>query len=137
MNDAEYDAEFARVKALRDRWHYRIVPPDWKVSWDFWREPLPTRADEEISSGRVAADCLANWRYMAADIRIDLSHTRNLSADELEEIVVHEYCHIFVNELRPAEWTQDRLDHEEHAVQTLTRRFLSLRDDLLPSEIGD
>ena len=70
------------------------------------------------NGGVVPAFVAANWMYADAKISVNLPAFDELDADKIEKIVVHELCHILVNEMREGE-----LHHEERVVTGLTKAF--------------
>lgn len=60
----------------------------------------------------------ANWMYASAKISVNLPAFDDMKPDEIERHVVHELCHILVNEMREGE-----LHHEERVVTGLTKAF--------------
>lgn len=77
----------------------------------------------------VVMKCWADWRYMTATIEVNLLKLRTLeSKQEIESVIVHELCHILVNEMR-----EDGIDHEERVVTTLQKAFMWIRDSEIAS----
>lgn len=123
MTDAEYESQKARVKVLWDKWTNMLGLRTWqKISIEYFRdEALPRRDDEsERTPSSAVADVRTHWQYRTAHVRICLPAAMGEDDDNLEYIVVHELCHILVNELREQE---DWLNHEEHVVTQLAMAF--------------
>jgi predicted SprT family Zn-dependent metalloprotease len=64
------------------------------------------------------ANCTAHWMYLTARIQVNLLALEYIDNDDLEDVAVHELCHILVNEMREGE-----LHHEERVVTWLTKAF--------------
>ena len=126
MNDAEFEREKDRVRNFFNKWTTLLGLRWWqKIDIEYFREPLPPYKDE-IPHPEAIADTRCRWRYLTAHIRISLSVVldHEYDDDQIEYIVVHELCHCLVNEMRPTEWDQNDLDHEERVVTHLAQAFL-------------
>lgn len=66
----------------------------------------------------VPATVTAQWMYADAKININLPVFEHIETDNIERVIVHELCHILVNEMREGE-----LHHEERVVTGLTKAF--------------
>jgi hypothetical protein len=73
----------------------------------------------------VVARTFCDWRYMTAQVRVNLSLTAKLSDDELERCLVHELAHLLLVE---AEGIGNDHDHLERAVETVAKALLWVRD---------
>ena len=123
MNDEEFEHEKTRVQTARDKWHDLIVPPDYEVNWEYWREPIENHP-------KAVMTCTPDWRYLQAHIDVCLPKVVDLGDAELEQIALHEMCHILVNEMRPEPSPgEEYMDHEERVVSTLVRRFHNIREE--------
>ncbi len=71
----------------------------------------------------VPATVTAQWMYADAKISINLPAFEFIESFNIERVVVHELCHILVNEMREGE-----LHHEERVVTGLTKAFLWVED---------
>jgi hypothetical protein len=69
--------------------------------------------------------CDADWKYMTAYINVNLPRLELHREDGLEEMVLHELMHIFLNEMRDGDGCTP---HEERVASTLARGFLWARD---------
>jgi len=70
----------------------------------------------------TAAFCTCDWKYQTATITFALSRMRDLKKREIEEVCVHELCHIFLNEMR-----ENEIHHEERVATQLSKAFLWVR----------
>jgi hypothetical protein len=73
------------------------------------------------------AMCESNWQYMDSMITFNLTHMQGLSKEQIEETVVHELMHIFLNEMRADECTEG-IEHEERVASSLQKAFMWVRD---------
>lgn len=93
----------------------------WKI--DIFYSDNPTDVLREFGSdddGIVLARTFADWRYGTASIHfnvLDINEAR-LDSKEIEQVVLHELCHILVCEMCEGE-----KHHEERVVTCLTSAF--------------
>lgn len=138
MTDAEFEAQRERVRALIAPWKELLVP-SWYVTWEWSRDAC--KDDKSESDGYTRATgmrCYAQWEYAQATIIAFLPTTARLDDDDLEEMFVHELCHVIVNEMcETAKSTQAK--HEERVATSLARAFVRVRDEgkLGPFEVAD
>lgn len=71
----------------------------------------------------VVGKCWTDWRYQKSTILISTKKLCQLSKAEIEEAVVHELMHIFLNEMR-----EDGVAHEERVATQLQKAFMWVRD---------
>jgi uncharacterized membrane protein len=64
------------------------------------------------------AETNADWRYLRFTVTAYPNVMINLSEDKLEDVIVHELMHVFLNEVREA-----GIDHEERIASSLQRAF--------------
>lgn len=121
MNDEEFERQKERIQALREKWVGPLGLKWWCTNWKYDRGDI---ADSDGYGNYPVAHCRADWRYLEATIEWSLPRVVNLSDQELENVLVHELMHIFVNEMR-----EGKLKHEERVCETLARAFVWLRDD--------
>lgn len=123
MTDAEYTAQKKRVKSIWDKWSNMLGLRTWqRVSIEYFRDDVLPRHDGESDRTPTAAvaDVRTHWQYRTAHVRICLPAAMNEDDYNLEYIIVHEMCHMLVNEMREEE---DRHNHEEHVVTGLAMAF--------------
>lgn len=125
MNDAEYEAQKARVTAFLDIWIAPLGLRWWKLT-HVWK-----RTTESGTHGPLQATCSAAWEYMDACIEWYLPTIATLADDALEDTVIHELMHVLVNEMSVAnnqEAAGDNDAHEERVVTTLAKAAMWVRD---------
>lgn len=132
MTDAEYEAQRERVKPLFEKWAHALGLAWWSLTLEYEREEdaAPVRGTE-FHTGKWGRAMSTNvdWRYARGTITAYMPMVKTLSDEELERTVVHELCHVFLNETRTAD-KADWLDHEERVAETLAKAFLWLRDSV-------
>jgi predicted SprT family Zn-dependent metalloprotease len=60
------------------------------------------------------------WKYQTATITLYPKTMRHLTPEEIENTVIHEIMHVFLNEMRA--WSIDT-DHEERCATQLQKAF--------------
>ena len=73
--------------------------------------------------------CFPDWRYKQAFIHVNLVECAYQSLEKLENVVVHELMHIFLDELR-----SKKKGHEERVVTMLADGFIWVRDQTIRQE---
>jgi len=125
MTDAEYAEQKARVERYTERWLGPLgLADNWHVQVCWHRE----KAEQEKGDARPAMmEAEVRWQYADATIHVYLPSVFEVEDDAvLEKIVVHEYQHILLNELRSTGKSMgaEYLAHEEHAATMLAMAFL-------------
>ncbi len=119
---------------MAERWYDVMGLRWWRVTHD-WSRNAEDFAVED--NGHITRETLAKtsvtWQYAIATISWNINGFAGVSDEELERHVVHEYCHILMNEMRhdsDGAWFTHPSGpmHEEHAVTALTNAFLWVRD---------
>lgn len=132
MTDAEFAKQRKRLSVLADKWITPLGLKWWKIDLVYAREPL----DSSKPGFYCQAKTSVAWEYLDAKITFAMAEIADVSDDKLEEIFVHECCHILVNEMRmwaPEEVSKEKMDeaikHEERVVCGLASAFLWTRED--------
>jgi Fe-S cluster biosynthesis and repair protein YggX len=105
-----------KIQEIFEKWSYLLGLRWWDVSLTLSKEKTDFLKD---NGETVLARTWADWRYMKATILINYREIKLLDPEEIEKIIVHELCHVLVNEMREGDIT-----HEERVVTTLTNAFL-------------
>ena len=124
MNDAEFEAQRARVQALVDRWLPRLG-----LKWWVRIEVVFVRDQAQMGNEHADAHCHASWEYRAATLTFSLPKCADLDDEMLESIVVHELCHVLTagfDSLIPDDKQESPII--EHTVTSLAQAFLWVRD---------
>lgn len=112
----------ARIGDLAREWMTLLDMRPWeihvKVSPQFHEE-----------NRTLVAECVADWQYEYATITFYLPMVREVNAEHLEPIVVHELMHVLLAEL-DGHLKATGKEHKEHVATTLARVILSLRERL-------
>lgn len=133
MNDAEFEAQKARIVALEKRWFETLGLAAWKINTEFIRGDF-------TMDGQPAPDTMATAstqsKYMLSTISWNMPLVADHPDRELERIFLHEVMHIMVNEMRPARQQNEVNDalsegdawHEERVCTMLGNAFLWTRE---------
>jgi hypothetical protein len=108
------------IKAAFAKWLKPMGLLWWDVKINLYDDPeeIAERFRDPGDDEVVAAVTYVKWQYASASIDINVPAFAGLDQDKIERIVVHECCHILVNEMREGD-----LHHEERVVTQLTKAF--------------
>lgn len=126
MTDKEKKLLKGRVNTLLKEWIFKLIPlRDWQIVAVF-------SDDKEATPFGYEAGAFADavWYYRRATITFIMPSIFDLQDLELESLVVHELCHLLVNEMR--EWGNEsatKVRHEEHVVTGLAMALLQTKYD--------
>ncbi len=102
------------------RWTLRLGLIDWKINLDF------TLATDQQALARVTS---RHWEYRTATINFCLPSLEGYNVMVIEEVVIHELCHLILHELAQFLPSRGRLSdiadkHEERVVGNLVKAFM-------------
>ena len=128
MSDAEYSALKKKLQRWSDQWRTCLGLRWWRITYVWDRDGTTTRRERppQDRAAETAAFTEARWHYLDATIIYNMVAIAGMEDDERRErTVLHEHCHLLVNELRdePHTVSIDYLHHEERVVSTLTHAF--------------
>lgn len=108
------------IGAVFGKWVKRLGLLWWDLELTYYTDPAEilrefTVTDDEMTQAKVYAD----WRYATAKILVNLPAFEGMTERKIERVIVHELCHVLVNEMR-----EDDIHHEERVVTGLTKAFL-------------
>lgn len=108
------------IKAAFAKWIPRMGLAWWDIDIVYYDDPKEIIDRFRIieSGEMVPATVVAQWMYADAKISINLPAFEFIEPDRIERVIVHELCHILVNEMREGE-----IHHEERVVTQLTKAF--------------
>lgn len=128
MTDKEYREQKKRVQKYLDKWITPLGLRWWKIDV-VWDRATHCDSDPPGGSEHCAAHVKCRWEYLEATVTFHLLQLIEQKDDDLEKVIVHELCHVLVNEMRApiapndethAEW----MKHEERVVSTLACAFI-------------
>lgn len=135
MTDKQFEDCKRRVQALLDEWAFgkdrkgpRIPSlKDWIIVVRYSREGIQMPDGDE-----AGAQVVSSWFYKTAEIDFNCLNLHDLTTVEIERTVLHELCHLLVNEMR--EWggkygerEEAWSHHEERVVTDLSMAFLQTK----------
>ena len=129
LSKADFKATTKRLESLIRKWHVPLGLQKWRVCYSYDDTP-PAMDDEEWQ--RTACTS-SKWQYLEASISFNIEACSELNDNELEEVFVHECCHILVAEMHGVvdterEWSKEQVAHEERVVVQLARAFIDVMD---------
>lgn len=113
MTDADFENEMARIRKFYDKWAGILGLGYYSIERIYERE----RWDEDHDT---AARTTGSWQYRLAHIRFFLPATRENDDEQLEHIVLHEICHIFLLSVAQAV-PEDHEHHIEYSTENMCR----------------
>lgn len=114
MTDEEYESQKKRFTEIAKSWRHILGLGWWNITYHFERN-LPDPFDHPSNAVMWVTP---DWRYMMASLTVCVPNILDLDDEELEYCILHEYGHIFVNELRNSTG-EDYSNHEERVATTL------------------
>lgn len=123
MKDKEYRKQKKRIDRFIEKWKAFLGLRWWSVTINYHDEPYIGEATVP-----TAARTTTYWEYNRAVIDFYVPEFTTESDERVEEIVIHEFCHILVNEMRQWHDANDGVPHEERVVSNLAQAFLWVRD---------
>ena len=121
MDEGEFQARKAIVEAAMAEWIPVLGLGYWVITNEYHHGPYVDNKGTVSADRRASAE--ADWRYMTAMIRWDLSG--ELRTGELEMVTVHELVHCMLDEVWREE--NDGSNHTERVTTMLEKAFLRLR----------
>ena len=112
-----------RWQAALDEWIPALGLDEYHIEVAYYSDPDDFPAGKGDDTGRPAAQVISKWQYMGAWLGVNMLEVADLDDVQLEEAVVHELCHVLVDELDP----QD-VKHEERVVTQLSKAFIRTRN---------
>lgn len=93
--------------------------------WD--TEALYHLEEPDNWSRRQVGECICSWKYKTITIGFAMNKISHSSEQRLEEIVVHELCHVLVNGMRTHDHDDRMMEQEERVVTELAYAFIRAR----------
>lgn len=114
------------IRAAIKKWLKPLGLLWWHINIHFYDDPNEVlRIFGDRGENRACfAITTVDWQYGTATIEFNLLAAEGMQPDHIEEAVVHELCHILVNEMREGE-----IHHEERVVTSLQRAFFWVLED--------
>lgn len=111
-----------RVRRLAAPWLH-VLGLGWyeQIDFNYYDSAKDYRKTNGASEGGVMM-VWADWRYLRASIAVNVPAVARLNDEQLERVIVHEFVHILVNEMR-----ETGIDHEERTVTMITKALFWTR----------
>lgn len=116
MTDKEYEALKKKITKLTTLWRDELGLGSYRLHHN-WARTTKERVDN------CGAEVKMRWEYMEADFTWYVPALQDLDDDELEEVVVHEFCHILIAPLMYDDSEHGRMVYER--VTTTVQRAIS------------
>jgi hypothetical protein len=126
------------IRKYLELWTQRLGLRWWEIDVLYMDDPatiLKTFSNPGNGDELTLARVDVRWEYSQATIAVNLPAWDGLEEWKIERAVVHELCHILVNEMREGE-----IHHEERVVTGLTKALLWTVADVekgIPNELSD
>jgi len=115
-----------KIKKICDLWIYRLGLRWWEVTVNYIEDPQTIIDIFRVSDDSIViAKTFSDWRYMTANIYLNIPPMLTMSSNQIQRIIVHELLHVLVNEMR-----NDGIDHEERVVTMLTKAVFWIKTDI-------
>lgn len=116
MTDKEYNQLKTKLTKLTKKWRDKLGLNSYRLhhTWD--------RTTKELADN-CGAEVKMRWEYLEADFTWYMPALMDLDDGELEEVVLHEYCHILVSPLMYDDSDHGRMIYER--VTTTVQRAIS------------
>lgn len=112
------------IRKYVDKWARPLGLLWWRIDLFFIVDPKTIKKHFTQSGGRkTVALVFAQWEYSRASIYFNMREIEEMNNEEIEDAIIHELCHILVNEMR-----EGGIKHEERVVTGLQRAFMWTRD---------
>lgn len=123
MTDAEFEAAKARVEALRILWTPLLGLADWDIDFAYRRQDSDDLHDGD--GQRSFAFTSVDWKYEHGTITAFLPEIidSQWSDEHLAYVIVHEFMHVLLHEMRDDGKTEG-IRHEEHVATRLAKAFI-------------
>lgn len=134
MTDAEYAAWCERVKGRVLFWLPRCGLDRWTWVVSYHRTAVDDAERKHPAGYGTPFRITCDWRYMNLHLEAfcQFLHEAKPNDRELDRMIVHEFMHCVVAELRivvPEEAEELHTDHEEHVISWLTQIVCGLYEE--------
>lgn len=125
MKPKAYKAYRKRCRNYLNTWIPLLSLQDYRIRVNYYDDSADFPGASDYSEGIMLARVSCQWEYLDVTIAVNVPAIARLSEEEIEETIVHELCHIIVNEMS-SECVERK--HEERVVTNMARTFLRLRN---------
>ncbi len=121
MKDKEWNQKKNKIAKILRTWIKDFGLRWYNIDIEYKAGDAPERGNEY----KCVAQVTSKWMYRDATITIWLEELPYHDEERLERLLVHELCHILVEQMRPEEGVTD---NEECVVEGLARAFMWVRE---------
>lgn len=112
---------------MNDKERIERLTTDWQSAMDLgWLSIKHLYSENFNEEHLVVAETEADWEYRQAKITWFLPRVAGIDDHALEEVVVHELCHVLTAPIE-SELSNNKSKQGEYAVECLSRAILSTR----------
>ena len=132
MNDAAFEVQKERVRAVFNRWRNVLGLDEWEVTLNYHDGEYVKK--DGSGSTRALGLTYVEWEYRRATIDFRCDMLEDEDDDELEYCFVHEAMHVLLNGQRAMREAGDSVGREyerlfeEHTATSLARAFIRARN---------
>lgn len=125
MTDRGAKRQQKRIRCYIDRWKPALFLDAWTLHLEYDRRP----AKRDKGGWRTICRTFVQWPYLSALLTWNLSAVAETPDDVLEELVVHELCHVLIAQAIPHNAIQVEAErqNEERVVQQMAQAYLQVR----------
>lgn len=117
MTDKEYAEMKRRIKAVVKKWYQ-------PAGWGWWRTEFVYSRERQPGNDQVAAETHCDFKYSHASITFYLPVLANMTDEELEHTIVHEFCHLTASCFPNFEDNQDAASKFERVVDDFAKQMI-------------
>lgn len=134
MTEETFKSQKARLEALIEEWHHNLGLGWWKVHHNYYDDTGYFLEEHDkhcgvlpAGSGIPIAFTWVSWEYLEASVYWNVPRVQDQTDEELEEMFVHECCHILLREMHAVNtcncgnWD---MRHEERVCTTFAKAFI-------------
>jgi hypothetical protein len=97
------------IRKFTLKWRGKLWLGMWRIE-NYYYDNLP-KTEHSRDGADIVGSCHTDWRYLTADIDYGLKPMMTMTDNQIERIVLHELCHILVNQMESPSY-----DNEERVV---------------------
>lgn len=116
MTDKQYKDQKKRIQKYIDKWFADMGLGWFKIDFVWERE-------RDATTPATIAKTTSAWQYRHGTIQWFLPACQQISDEELESSVIHEFVHVLINPLCVVSESGDLDLQHEYATETITRAF--------------
>lgn len=122
MKRAKYERQKARARPLFQKWAERLGLQNYTITVTYY-DSKKRFCKEANASRDTVMSVTPDWRYLFADIQVNVPALVSMSDDDLEQCVIHELLHVVVNPVFGDQMRRTSMEKslEERVVSHLTK----------------